>query len=294
MIRRPDVAAAASSAEREYNLRAAFPDHPEWIARWAADSERARSTLHSVRDIRYGTGPKQTIDLFPAENARGAMLFIHGGYWRGLDKDEHSFIAPPFVAAGIGVAVVNYDLCPAVRIGDIVEQCREAVDWLVREGENYGVPAARVVVAGHSAGGHLTAMMFATDWKARGHDTRGSSSGPIAGGISVSGVFDLAPLIDVSFNTDLGLDPESARDLSPLHAEPRVRRAAAARGGRERDRSLRPPKRRALGSVGRDVARMAAAGALVVPGKHHFAVLGELADPRSELFARSLDIFAPV
>jgi arylformamidase len=293
VIRRPDVAATASSAEREYNLRAAFPDHPEWIARWAADSERARSTLRSDRDIRYGAGPKQTIDLFPAENASGALLFIHGGYWRGLDKDEHSFIAPPFVAAGIGVAVVNYDLCPAVRVGDIVEQCREAVDWLVREGKTYGVPAPRVVVAGHSAGGHLTAMMFATDWKARGHDTCGSPSGPIAGGISVSGVFDLAPLIDVSFNTDLGLDPESARDLSPLHAEPRVHAPLLLAAGANETAAFvrqsgelweRWPRCRPNGST----------GALVVPGKHHFAVLGELADPRSELFARSLDIFAPV
>lgn len=285
------MALAANSAEREYNLRAAFPDHPEWIARWAADSALARSTLRSLRGLRYGTGPKQTIDLFPAEDARGALLFIHGGYWRGLDKDEHSFIAPPFVAAGIGVAIVNYDLCPAVRIGTIVEQCREAVDWLAREGSHHGIPAARMVVAGHSAGGHLTAMMFATDWKARGHNIRGSPSGPIAGGISVSGVFDLVPLVDVSFNAELRLDAASARDLSPLRAEPLVHAPLLlAAGANETPAFIRQsgelwerwPRCRPSGST----------GALFVPGKHHFGVLGELADPRSELFTRSLDIFA--
>jgi arylformamidase len=287
---RRDPPPDAGVAERDYNLRAAFPDHPEWFARWATDSQRARSALRSVRDIRYGAGRKQTIDLFPAENARGALLFIHGGYWRALDKDEHSFIAPPFVAAGIGVAVVNYDLCPAVRIGDIVEQCREAVDWLAREGESRGMPARRMVVAGHSAGGHLTAMMFATDWKARGHDTRGSPSGPIAGGISVSGVFDLAPLVDVSFNTDLRLDAESARDLSPLLVEPLVQAPLLlAAGAHETEAFIRQsgelwarwPQCRPGGS----------ASALFVPGRHHFSVLSELADPRSELFAKALEIF---
>src|SRR6266480_6979389 len=121
------TSSGAAFAAREYNLRAAFPDHPQWFARWAHDAERPR----------------------------GALLFIHGGYWRALDKDDHSFIAPSFVAEGIGVAVVNYDLCPGVRIAHIVEQCRQAVDWLTREGESHGVPARRLIVGGHSAGGHL-------------------------------------------------------------------------------------------------------------------------------------------
>ncbi len=239
----PDV------VEREYNLRAAFPDHPEWIARWAADSGRARSALRSVRDLRYGAGPKQTIDLFPVENARGALLFIHGGYWRGLDKDEHSFIAPPFVAAGIGVAVANYDLCPAVRVGDIVEQCREAVDWLVREGGRHGVPARRMVVAGHSAGGHLTAMMFATDWKARGHDTRGSASGT-----------DRRRHFGQRRLRPGAVDPRVVQQRASARRSERARFESAPRGGararsppprrrRERDRGILTPKQRALGSL---------------------------------------------
>ena len=173
--------------------------------------------MRVLRDVRYGPGPKQTVDLFPAERPRGALLFIHGGYWRALDKDDHSFIAPSFVAEGIGVAVVNYDLCPGVRIAHIVEQCRQAVDWLTREGESHGVPAQRLIVGGHSAGGHLTAMMFATDWKARG-----TPAGAMVGGVSISGVFDLEPLVGVSFNSDLGLDPQSARELSPIHLDPRL------------------------------------------------------------------------
>src|ERR1700681_1242861 len=130
-------------AEREYNLRAAFPDHLQWFARWADDSKRARASMRVVRDVRYGRAPKQTVDLFPAKRPRGALLFIHGGYWRALDKDEHSFIAPPFVAEEIGVAVVNYDLCPGVNIAHIAEQCRQAVDWLTRGGDSDGAAAPR-------------------------------------------------------------------------------------------------------------------------------------------------------
>jgi arylformamidase len=275
----------AGFAEREYNLRAAFPDHPRWFARWAADSERVRASMRVARGVRYGTGPKQTVDLFPAERARGALLFIHGGYWRALDKDEHSFIAPPFVAEGIGVAVVNYDLCPSVGIAHIVEECRQAVDWLTREGESHGVPAQRLIVGGHSAGGHLTAMMFATDWKARG-----TSAKPIVGGVSISGVFDLGPLVDVSFNSDLRLDRQSARELSPVHVDPLVHAPLLlAAGADETGEFIR--QSRSLWQRWPRCRPRARDGPLFVPGKHHFSVLTEFADPQSELFATTMGMF---
>jgi len=279
------TSSGADSAERGYNLRAAFPDHTEWFARWAAESVRARASLRMARDVRYGTGPKQTVDLFPAERPRAALLFIHGGYWRALDKDDHSFIAPSFVAEGIGVAVVNYDLCPAVGISDIVEECREAVEWLGRKGESHGVPARRLIVAGHSAGGHLTAMMFATDWTGRG-----TSSEAIIGGVSISGVFDLEPLVDVSFNTDLRLDAESARGLSPIRAVPRVRAPLLlAAGADETVEFIR--QSRGLWDRWPQCRPAENAGPLFVPGKHHFSVLTEFADPRSELFATAMGMF---
>ena len=276
------TSSGAAFAEREYNLRAAFPDHVEWFARWAADSERARASMRMARDVRYGIGPKQTVDLFPAERPRGALLFIHGGYWRALDKDEHSFIAPPYVAGGIGVAVVNYDLCPAVSIAEIGEQCRQAVDWLVREGEVHGVPAERLVISGHSAGGHLTAMMFATEWKARG-----TSPDAMTGGVSISGVFDLESLVDVSFNSDLGLDAQSAREVSPIHLEPRVQAPLLlAAGANETGEFIR--QSRSLWERWPLCRPAARDGPLFVAGRHHFSVLAEFADPKSELFTSTM------
>ncbi len=274
----------AEFVEREYNLRTAFPDHPQWFARWAADSEAARGRLESSLNVRYGSGPRQTVDLFPAAQPRGALLFIHGGYWRALDKSDHAFVAPPLVAQGIGVAVINYDLCPDVSIARIVDECREGVAWLRREGTRYGVPAERLVVSGHSAGGHLAAMLVAMDWSALG-----SPSG-LAGAVAISGVFDLEPLVQVSFNTDLKLDRSRARAVSPIHLRPRrsVPMLFAA-GADETSEFIRQSW--LLWERWPECHPHGRHGPLFVPERHHFSVVSDLGDPASELVRQTLAMF---
>jgi arylformamidase len=274
----------AEFVEREYNLRAAFPDHPQWFARWAADSEAARARLEGRLNLRYGSGPRQTVDLFPATQPRGALLFIHGGYWRALDKSDHAFVAPPLVAQGIGVAVINYDLCPDVSIARIVDECREGVAWLRREGTRYGVPAERLVVSGHSAGGHLAAMLVATDWSALG-----SPSG-LAGAVAISGVFDLEPLVQVSFNADLKLDRARARAVSPIHLRPRssVPMLVAA-GAEETSEFIRQSW--LLWERWPECHSPGRRGPLFVPERHHFSVVSDLGDPASELVRETLAMF---
>jgi arylformamidase len=274
----------AEFVEREYNLRAAFPDHPQWFARWAADSETARARLEGCLNLRYGSGPRQTVDLFPAAQPRGALLFIHGGYWRALDKSDHAFVAPPLIAQDIGVAVINYDLCPDVSIAHIVDECREGVAWLRREGTRYGVPAERLVVSGHSAGGHLAAMLVATDWSALG-----SPSG-LAGAVAISGVFDLEPLVQVSFNTDLKLDRSRARAMSPIHLRPRssVPMLFAA-GADETSEFIRQSW--LLWERWPECHPHGRHGPLFVPERHHFSVVSDLGDPASELVGQTLAMF---
>ena len=267
----------ADFVEREYNLRAAFPDHPDWFARWAADSAAARAELACHLDLRYGSGPKQTLDLFPAARPRGALLFIHGGYWRALDKSDHSFVARPLVEHGIGVAVLNYDLCPDVSIARIIEECRESVAWLTREGARHGVPIERLVVAGHSAGGHLAAMLFATDWAAHG-----VPAGAIVAGVAISGVFDLEPLVQASFNTDLRLDPAKARAASPVYLTPRVRAPLLlAAGANETGEFIRQSW--LLWERWPECHPSGRKGPLFVAGRHHFSIVSDLGDPGSEL-----------
>ena len=149
------------------------------------------------RDLRFGDGRKETLDLFiPPEAARATFVFIHGGYWRSLDKSDFGFVAPPFLAQRIAVANVNYDLCPEVTVTQITDEIRRAIAWLAREGPRHGAPAP-VIISGHSAGGHLVAMMYVTDWRAQGF-----ARPPFEAGVSLSGVHDLAPMPLFSLNSE--------------------------------------------------------------------------------------------
>ena len=158
---------------REYNNRVLVKDHPQYFARWAEASARARSTMICYLDRPYGDSPGEKIDIFPARKGDGScMMFIHGGYWRSLDKSMFSWLAASYVPEGLNVALVNYRLCPAVRIDDIVQDVVGSMNWLMGP---YG-PAkdGKVVVAGHSAGGHLVGAIFATPTSATSSSSTGS------------------------------------------------------------------------------------------------------------------------
>ena len=198
--------------EGEYNNRARVPDHPAIFARWRETSTAFRARADVEIDLRYGIGVRHRLDLFHAKNPRGTVVFIHGGYWRSLDKSDFSFIAAPFVADGLSVAAFNYRLCPEGRIADAIDDCRAALVWLFANGHKHGVPVNRVALTGHSAGGHLVSMLFATDWPQREVDPS-----RIVGGVALSGVFDLAPLLNCSMNADLQLDAATARAASTIH-----------------------------------------------------------------------------
>ena len=268
----------ADEVERGYNNRAAVPDHARWFARWGELSAAALASERVTRDLRFGPGPKETLDLFlPQGPVRGTLVFLHGGYWRALDKAEHAFVAPPLTAQGIAVAVANYDLCPAVSIATIVDECARAVALVAREGARHGAGAQRIVVGGHSAGGHLAAMMLARDWRGDGF-----ASSPVHGGVSLSGVHDLRPLTAFSYNVDLKLDDEEATRLSPaLTRATTDAPLVIAVGADETSEFLRQaalmwdawPRNRPPGTT----------GPLVVPGRHHFDVVLEHADPGSPL-----------
>jgi arylformamidase len=272
--------------ERGYNNRAAVPDHPQWLARFPELSASARAALGPKLDLRYGPGPKETLDLFmPAGGARGTFVFLHGGYWRALDKSDFSFVAGPFVAQGYAVAVANYDLCPEVSIATIVDECRRAVAWIVREGAAHGANSERIVVGGHSAGGHLAAMLLATDWVAQvlGRD-------PIAGAVSVSGVHDLTPMVQFSFNADFKLDAAEAARLSPVHLSPRSRAPLVlAVGADETSEFIR--QTRILWDAWPANRPVGAHTPLIVPARHHFSVVVDYADADSELTQATLALF---
>lgn len=271
----PDRAAL----EREYNNRALVPDHADYFARWAQGSEHARRTMTCHLDQRYGDMPGETLDLFPARKGDGTcMMFIHGGYWRSLDKRDFSFLAPTWVDAGVSLAVVNYDLCPAVTIDEIVRQMLRASRWLWLNAEGYGMDQDRLYVSGHSAGGHLTAMMMCALFPV--FDAR-LPKDLWKGGLAISGVYDLRPLQHVDFlQQDLRLDEESAMRASPAFMPPATRAPVMTCVGGDESAEFR--RQNAL--IG-ERWRTAFAGDIAMPGRNHFSVMDGLADAASPLFA---------
>jgi arylformamidase len=210
--------------DRAYNNRALVPAFAEHFSRGQHDSLIARQQLRGYLDVAYGRGPNESLDLFvPDESVQGApvLVFVHGGYWRSLDKADHSFVAPPFVAQGACVVVINYALCPAVTVPDIALQTAHALVWVARHIAAFGGDPARISVVGHSAGGHLAAMMLACDWSVFGADL---SPNLVRQSVSISGLFDLAAIQQTPFlQSSLQLTDTQVQQASPAHwPAPRV------------------------------------------------------------------------
>jgi arylformamidase len=276
--------------EAQYNNRARVPEHAEIFQRWAAASALVREkTPGAALDLRYADGQGGTLDVFPP--APGApvpstgapvLCFIHGGYWRSLDKSQHSFIAPAFNAAGALVVVPNYALCPAVSIEDIALQMTQALAWTWRHAAQHGGDPTRIAVAGHSAGGHLAAMLLSCRWPQVGADL---PAAPLSGALSISGLYDLEPLRHVpSVQADLRLTPASVARLSPaFFPRPKSGKLYAVVGLDESDAFLRQ------NALIRDVWGPTAVPVCeTVPRRNHFTVLEDLADARTRVHALAL------
>jgi arylformamidase len=271
---------AAIDYEAEYNNRARVPEHPEIFARWIRDAEFFRAdTLKQGRaelGLFYGDTPRQYLDLFHAQAGAAAplALFIHGGYWRSLEPALFTHMARGLNAHGISVAVVGYDLCPTVRIADIIAQVRQACLYLWRR---FG---QRIMVYGHSAGGHLAACMLATEWKAVSSDMPADL---VPAASAISGVFDLDPLVSISMNADLRLEPVEARLVSPLYWTPPVGRTLdLVVGALESNEFLRQSRAMADGWADKGVRTRYDA----VAATNHFTVIDALADSNDAMVTR--------
>lgn len=263
---------------REYNNRVLFPDHPEVMARWADKSARTRSSMVCYLDRQYGESPGEMLDIFPARKGDGTcMMFIHGGFWRAMDKQDFSFLAPSWVDAGVSIVAVNYDLCPRVSIEEIVKQMLRASAWLWNHAEDYGMDQDRLYVAGHSAGGHLAAMMMTALWPVYDKELPRDL---YKGALAVSGVYDLRPIVQVDWlNPDLKLDEASALKVSPAYLPPATRApVVTAVGSKESSEFKRQDA--LLGARWKS----AVTADIQVAGADHFTILDELCNQSSALF----------
>jgi len=274
---------AAVDYEAEYNNRARVPEHPQIFARWAGDSEFFRADMlksgRAELGLSFGDTPKQYIDLFMPEMSGNVplALFIHGGWWRSLDPSYYSQVARGPVAHGVQVALAGYDLCPTVTLAEIVEQMRQACLFLWLR------YSRRIMVYGHSAGGHLAGVLVATDWAALYPKAPGDL---VTVGYSVSGVFDLAPLVGISVNQDLKLTPTSARELSPALWPLKLGRSFdAVVGGLESSEFKRQSH-----LIADTWQKTGKTRYEEVAGTNHFTVVDPLADPESAMTARVVEL----
>jgi arylformamidase len=274
---------AAIDYEFEYNLRARVPEHPEIFARWARSAEEYRAEAlkrgRAELGLFYGDTPRQIIDLFLPEAGETTplTLFIHGGYWCSFDPSSFSHMARGLNQRGVAVAVVGYDLCPIVTVGDIIEQIRRACVFLwLRLGR-------RFMVSGHSAGGQLAAAMVATDWH-----TLYPKAPPdlVPVGYAISGVFDLTPLIGVSMNEDLRLNAEQARRVSPLFWPVAPGRVLDAVVGDLETSEFKRQSRTMAEAWRQDMVQTRYQE---FPG-NHFTVIDALADPARAMVARIAEL----
>lgn len=250
-------------------------DYSAFIADYRSRSEQAYATLKCLRNVSYGPSPDDLLDFFPASHADVPLVvFIHGGYWQELSKNESSFSASDFVEQGVAFCAIDYTLSPHAGIGDMVCQCASAIEWLYTHHEKLGFDRNRIVVAGSSAGAHLAAMT--TLQLQRGTHTKGL----VKGVVLISGVFELEPLLQTSENRVLGLTRRSAIDLSPICFQlSEFPSTVVAWGGIETSQFKWQSQR--FADALRDQQRMVTC--IEESHRNHFDIVFDLGDPRTRL-----------
>lgn len=275
----------------QYNNRLLVPDYAAHFARWKSGSEAAGARFKTIAryDVAYGPTKLETLDIYPAKASQGAkppiLVFIHGGYWRLLDKADFAFTAPAYVDAGITYVPINYALIPAVTIDDILRQVRAAIAWLYRNPDAHGGNVNRLYVSGHSAGGQLAPMALVHDWTAEG-----LPADLVKGAVAISGLYDLEAMRRCYLNEGMNLDDGMVQRNSPLHQIPPASRPMAplvlSVGAQE------------SAEFQRQQADFAAAWAksqkpatiVPAPGANHFSVVEQFADPSTALFQATRDL----
>ena len=273
------------TVEYHFNPRLTIPDAMELLKGMPALAKAARQDLGGALDVRYGDRPKETLDAFPAQsNALGspppALIFIHGGYWRMMDKSDHSHVASDMVKDGVAHISLNYDLCPDVTLDDIVDEMRNAIIYIYSNAADLGVDENRLFLSGHSAGGHLTGMMLREDWT-----VHGLPADVIKGALPLSPVFEPEAIMHTSINDDVRLDIDMAERNNVLAGPPAMEGPIIAAAG-----ALEPIGFRQQSVSYANMCRANGLGTeyYEIKSCHHFTALDALRNRDHELYQKLL------
>ena len=287
----------ADAVYRDYDAAALYAqyDNRAQLSEEALEAIKANQNTRSAEyrvsavkkhlDVKYGNDSRERLDIYlPEADTPPMFAFMHGGYWQWNDKEGFDFLAKELNAHGAAFANIEYSLCPAVTLAELTNQCQRAIAHLWKNASAYGYDANKIIVSGHSAGGHLTAMMQSTDWPAI---DSALPSNVVAGGLPISGVYDVEPIRLTPLNEAVQLGPDDVAAMSPMFLPPLSSgETIIAFGGDEYDEFDRQAE---------DLAKLwaeqgAETSTLNMPGRDHFTALSALAEPDHDLFAAALKL----
>ena len=266
----------ATDVETQFNPRRAVPNVDEHAARTQLLSQQARQRHEGIYNLRYGPGPLATLDVFKAAQDHAPVhVFLHGGYWRGRDKSDFSYLADALLPHGITTVVMNYDLCPHVELPAIVDQVAQGLAWVHDHAAEWGADPKRYSASGHSAGAHLIAAVLAR------HDQAVSvPMGMPSSAVLISGVYELEPVLSISVNAEIRLRPDQVAAMSPMRHPPcKPVRLAVTVGGAETQGFVEQSKRFAATCA----AQGADARFIAYEACDHYTVMRHFESPQGEL-----------
>tara|TARA_Y100001970_G_C14250065_1_gene871157 strand:+ start:2847 stop:3755 length:909 start_codon:yes stop_codon:yes gene_type:complete len=216
--------------EKSFNPRLSVPNFEMYLEKSKKKAALAKKKLFGKINLRYGNSALQTLDVYYNNNFNLPIhIFIHGGYWRALDKSFHTHMALPFVKKKICFFNINYGLCPSVKLSEIKNQIIECIVWIHRNAKRFNANSENIILSGHSAGAHLASLMLSVNWK-----KYGINKNFLKGVVLISGIYDTEIVVKLNINKEIGLSIKEARNNNPLRKKPKlITPAIISYGGKE-------------------------------------------------------------